>query len=99
MCRVQGGICRQARRQVWVGDEWHAERHGVGFAAGQRGIGTGLVKTLVDDVGAAERLLDQWADAVVGVFLPRADEGDAALAQFTGDVGEGLGPVGVAHVV
>ncbi|MNF00867.1 hypothetical protein D3C80_1997660 [compost metagenome] len=66
---VQWCIRRQSGRQVGVGDKRHAESHRIGPAAGQRGIGAGLGEALVDDVGAAEGFLDQWADAVIGFLL------------------------------
>jgi len=39
------------------------------------------------------------AEAVGTFFLAGADERDATLAQFAGDVGEGLGQIVVAHVM
>ncbi len=54
---------------------------------------------LVGDVGSAEGFLQGYADAVVGLRFAGADEGDAALAQLTGDMAEGFQAVGIAHVV
>ena len=99
MRRVQLGILRQARRQVRVGDKRNAKGHCIGFAFSQPGIGLILGEALVGDKHAAEGLFQAWRQAVVGFLLAGADKGDAAFAQFTSDVGKGLGAVGVAHVM
>ena len=99
MCLVQRSIRRQPRRQVWVCYERHAERHRICLARRQGSVGAGLVEAFVDDIGATECRLDQRADAVVSFLLPRADKGNAAFTQFARHVGEGLGAVGIAHVM
>src|SRR3990167_6719331 len=97
--RIQLGILCQALRQVRIGDKRNAEGHRIGFAFSQPGIGLILGEALVGDKYAAEGLFQAWRQAVVGFLLAGADKGDAAFAQFTSDVGEGLGAVGVAHVM
>src|SRR5690606_12967097 len=56
-------------------------------------------EAFVGDIDAPEDLLQLRAEAVFACLFTGADERHAAFAQFTSHIAEGLGAVGVAHVV
>ena len=67
---VQRRIRLQACRQIRVGDERHAEGHGICLASRQPGVGAVFGETFVGDVRATEGFLQLWAEAV-GAFFSR----------------------------
>ena len=89
----------EAGRQIGVGDEEFAVGDGVGFALVEELLAGGLVDGLVGDEDAAEDLLEVWAEAVGADMLAGSDEGEFALAELVGDVGEGSVRVGVGDAV
>ena len=96
---VEGAAFGEAGGQVGICDEELAEGYGVGFAFVEELLAGLLVDGFVGDEDSAEDLLEAWADAVGADVFAGGDEGEFALAELAGDVGEGGGGVGVGDAV
>src|SRR5260221_10128718 len=81
----RGGF--DARREVRVRDELHAERNRGGLPFGDRRLRLCDSELLVRYVRAAEGLLERSADRVIGLVFSHQEEGKIALVHFPRNVG------------
>src|SRR5580658_1426512 len=91
-------LCK-ASRQIGIGNEELAERHGIGLALREDFVGSLKGELLVDDVDTPKFALEIRAKPAVGSVFSRVEKWELATAGFACEIAKGFCRVRVEHVV